>query len=467
MHRYINGEDLERYAEEMEVIEPHGLNWRKIPERIEKLARAELRLLTPQEGARSFDEATLGLSEEDAAREAARCLNCGICSECMQCVKVCERGAIDHTMKTDELEVKVGTIILATGYDIMDPSPLKEYGYGRFSGVHTGLEFERLCNATGPTGGKILTRDGNGQFLRAPGSVGIIYCVGSRDVNYHEYCSRVCCMYALKYGHLIKEKVGHHAKVYNFYVDMRCFGKGYEEFYRRCQDEGIVTFRGRPAEITNIAAKPEERGKLMIIGEDTLLMQRPYRIPVDMVILCSAIEPRRDASEVARILGIELGKDGFFLEENPKLAPMNSTMNGIFLAGACQAPKDIPDTVSHASAAAAHALDLSICAKIEIPHTIAWIDKEVCQSCLTCLRQCEYGAIEYDKWKKIPAVNQAICQGCGSCLRNCPNGAIHLWQFSSEGVFEECGEVMEAAYGVGHRRHDDELLDSGILEIRN
>jgi heterodisulfide reductase subunit A len=450
MHRYIGGEDMDRYAEEMARIEPNGQNWQEIPEKIEKQPRAEIRHLTVKETAGPFDEVAPGLSDEDAAREAARCLNCGVCSECMQCVKACERNAIDHSMKAEEMEVRVGSIILATGYDIMDPTPLKEYGYGRFSGVHTGLEFERFCNATGPTGGKILMRDGNGRFTKSPESVGIVHCVGSRDVNYHEYCSRVCCMYSLKYGHLIKEKVGHHARVYNFYVDMRCFGKGYEEFYRRCQDEGVISFRGKPAEITNVAKTPAEEGKLMIIGEDTLL-RRAYRVPVDMVILCTAMEPRADAAEVAKRLGIQIGNDGFFAEESSKLAPMSSTMKGIFLAGACQAPRDIPDTVSHASGAAVQALALSLTGKIEIPHTIAWIDPQVCESCLTCLRQCEYGAIEYEKWGKVPVVQQAICQGCGSCFRNCPNDAVHLWQFSSEEVIEEDGVAPHEVCAVGYR----------------
>jgi heterodisulfide reductase subunit A2 len=224
-------------------------------------------------------------------------------------------------------------------------------------------------------------------------------------------------------------------------VDMRCFGKGYEEFYHRCQEEGVILFRGKPAEITNTATRPEEEGKLIIIGEDTLL-RRPYRVPVDMVVLCAAMEARRDASEVARIFGIGRGEDGFFAEEHAKLSPMSSTMAGIFLAGACQGPKDIPDSVSHASGAAAQALQLAIRGKVELPHTIAWIDPRMCQGCLTCLRQCEIGAIEYNKVEKLPVVNQAICSGCGACVGNCPNGAVHLWQFVGNEVLEDIGEAL-------------------------
>jgi len=217
---------------------------------------------------------------------------------------------------------------------------LTQYGYGRFQEVYTGLEFERLNNAVGPTGGQILMKNG-----QRPSSIGIVHCVGSRDVNFHEYCSRVCCMYALKYGHLIKEKVGHDTKVVNFYIDMRCFGKGYEEFYRRLQEEGVTFIRGRPGEITDEALSPAEEGKLVIISEDTLLGKR-LRVPVDMVVLCTAMEARQNAPDVARIFGISQGGDGFFLEEHPKLGPMSTATDGIFLAGSCQGPKDIPDAVS-------------------------------------------------------------------------------------------------------------------------
>jgi heterodisulfide reductase subunit A len=189
------------------------------------------------------------------------------------------------------MEVNVGSIILATGYDTLDPTAMKPYGYGRYANVFTALEFERLSNATGPTGGKILMRDDTGAFTRPPGSVALLHCIGSRDVNNHEYCSRVCCMYALKYTHLIKEKVGHDTAVYDFYIDMRCFGEGYEEFYRRCQEEGTTFIRGKVAEITDQAQHPGEEGKLVAIGEDTLL-GRCVRVPVDMVILCTAIEAR-------------------------------------------------------------------------------------------------------------------------------------------------------------------------------
>lgn len=436
--RYLSGEDLAPIERGEEKPEPPGRDWREIPEDIKREQRAELNFRDVQESAHSFDEVSLGLKSDEAIKEALRCLNCGACSECMECVRVCERQAVDHSMEDEEMEVEVGTIILATGFDIMDPTPLKQFGYGKFPEVYTGLEFERLNNAVGPTGGQILMKDG-----RSPESVAIVHCVGSRDVNFHEYCSRVCCMYALKYGHLIKEKAGHHTKVYNFYIDMRCFGKGYEEFYRRLQEEGVTFIRGRPGEITDQAISPEEQGKLIVVSEDTLLGKR-LRIPVDMVILCTAMEPRKEAPEVARIFGVNQGGDGFFLEEHPKLGPMTTATDGIYLAGSCQGPKDIPDTVSHASGAAAQALALATAGKVEISPTTSWIDPDVCAGCQTCIQLCAYSAIEFDERRGVSVINEAVCKGCGSCAGFCPSGAARVKHFTAKQIFAEIEGLLDA-----------------------
>ena len=368
--------------------------------------------------------------------------NCGICQD------VCEAGAIDYDQEEEIIEVKVGSIILATGYDVMDPTPMKQFGYGTFPNVYTSLEFERLSNATGPTGGKILIRDENGEFTREPESVALLHCIGSRDVNYHEYCSRVCCMYALKYTHLIKEKVGHDTKVYDFYIDMRCFGKGYEEFYERCQKEGTNFIRGKVAEITDQATTPEEEGKLIAIAEDTLLASR-LRVPVDMVVLCVAMEARKDAIDVGRIFGVNLGADGFFLEEHPKLGPLNTATDGVFLAGACQSPKDIPDAVAQASGAAAKALSLATRGVVQVPSTISWIDPDVCAGCQTCINLCPYTAIEFDERRRVSVVNEAICKGCGSCSGFCPSGAAQVRHFKEEQIFAELDGIMDALHAVG------------------
>jgi len=448
MHHYINGEDLDLYAEEISEGQPSKTDWQEIPGDMAPEIRVTSEQLYPAQRDGNFDEVDRGFSEEAAKKEALRCLNCGSCCECMACVQACEAKAIDHTQQPEEIQVTVGSIILATGYDTLDPTPIRPYGYGSFANVYTALEFERLSNATGPTSGKILIRDENGQFSKPPESVALLHCIGSRDVNYHEYCSRVCCMYALKYTHLIKEKVGHHTKVYDFYIDMRCFGEGYEEFYRRCQEEGTIFIRGKVAEVTDRAVVPEEEGKLIAIGEDTLL-GRKIRVPVDMVVLCTAIQARADSQDVGRVFGVNQGSDGFFLEEHPKLGPLNTATDGVFLCGCCQKPMDIPDTVSQASGAAVKALALATLGKVEVPPTISWIDPDLCIGCQVCIGLCPYSAIEFDERRRISVVNPAVCKGCGSCSGFCPSGAACSRHFKSRQIFAEIDGIIETISELG------------------
>ena len=441
IRRFLDGEDLSLVSREAAVPEV-GKDWNPVPPDLPAEERSRPVHLGPEERVTGFAEVEQALDEEAAQAEAGRCLNCGVCSECMECVRVCEAKAIDHTMQDEEIDLQVGSIILATGYDLMDPTPIKPFGYGRYPNVYTSLEFERLSNATGPTGGQILMRDGKGSFTEPPKSVGIVHCVGSRDDRYHSYCSRVCCMYALKYGHLIHDKVGHDATVYDFYIDMRCFGKGYEEFYRRCQDEGIQFIRGKPAEILS------EDDKLVLVGEDTL-MGRRYRVPVDMVILCAAIQARADATDVGRVFGINQGQDGFYLEEHPKLAPLSTASDGIYLAGTCQAPRDVPDTVAQASGAASKSLALASRGEVEIEPTTSWIDPDICAGCQICIGLCPYGAIEFDDQRRVSVVNEALCKGCGSCAGFCPSGAARCAGFKSRYIFAEMDGIFDAIHEVG------------------
>jgi heterodisulfide reductase subunit A len=442
MAAFIDGLDPIGVSAAVETPAP-GHDWAPLPEAAAPVPRARAAHTSAEVRRRSFEEEVQGLDEAAALGEAGKCLNCGVCSECMACVAVCEANAIDHSMPPEEIEVKVGSIILASGYDVLDPTPIKPMGYGRFANIFTALEFERLSNATGPTGGDILMRSSDGRFAAPPRSVALVHCVGSRDVNYHEYCSRVCCMYALKYTHLIKEKVGHDTKVYDFYIDMRCFGEGYEEFYRRCQEEGTIFIRGKVAEITDQAENEQEEGCLVVIGEDTLLAE-PIRIPVDMVVLCTAIEARHDAAALGRIFGVSQGADGFFLEEHPKLGPLNTAMDGIFLAGCCQKPMDIPDTVSQASGAAAKSLSLAARGRVAVPPTIAAIDADICIGCRMCLELCPYGAISFNARKGVSEVNPAVCKGCGSCSAFCPSGAAGSRHFTKTQVFAEIDGIFEA-----------------------
>ncbi|MDD9301687.1 MAG: FAD-dependent oxidoreductase [Desulfobacter sp.] len=435
------GEDFESRDSLFETLAPQVPEYGPIPKNIQVLERAKTDHESVRTRVADFCEVEAGFGQDQALAEAGRCLNCGICCECMACADACEANAIDHSMIPEHRSLTVGSIIMATGYDTLDPSVMPQYGYGKYPNVFTSLEFERLSNATGPTGGQILMRDKEGGFLTPPQSVAIVHCIGSRDVNHHEYCSRVCCMYALKYTHLIKEKVGHDTQVFDFYIDMRCFGEGYEEFYRRCQEEGTIFIRGKVASVSDRAQAPEEEGKLVAVAEDTLI-SKVIRVPVDMVILCTAMEARSDAEAFGRIMGVNQGANGFFLEEHPKLAPVNTATDGLFLSGCCQKPMDIPDTVSQASGAAAKALALAAKGEVQISPTTSYIDPDICAGCQTCINLCPYSAIDFDYRLNVAVVNTTLCKGCGSCSGFCPSGAATSRHFMKKQMFAEISGVL-------------------------
>ena len=349
------------------------------------------------------------------------------------CVEVCaERNAIDFHQKEEIRTIQVGSIVLATGFEVFDAARVPYYGYGLYPNVYTALEVERLVNASGPTGGEILLRDG-----RKPSTVGIVHCVGSRDEHTNRYCSRVCCMYSLKLAHLIKEKTG--AEVYSFYIDIRAPGKAFEEFYNRVAEEGVVFIRGKVADVYPANGD----GRLILQAEDTLLgMVR--KIPVDMVVLSTGLEPRPDAGDVRRLFNIGCSREGFFLERHPKLAPVNTFADGIFVAGCCQGPKDIPDTVAQSGAAAAQALALIDAGVVELEPNTAHVIEEVCSGCKTCIPLCPYQAISFVEAKRAH-INEVLCKGCGTCVAACPSGSIRQNLFEDEEIFEEIeGLLMEA-----------------------
>ncbi len=349
--------------------------------------------------------------------------------KCKTCQEFCAANAIDFEQEDEVIEVEVGNIIIATGFSLFDPTAIYQYGYGRLDNVVTSLEFERMVNSAGPTGGHIVLKDGS-----EPESIAIIHCVGSRDEQYHEYCSRVCCMYSMKFAHLIKEHTS--ADVYEFYIDIRSFGKGYEEFYNRVLEEGTVFIRGKPAEVTNIAETPEEEGKLIVQFEDTLVGKQ-RRLPVDMVVLSCGIEPQKDVEAIARLFNISRSADGFFLEKHPKLDPVATMTDGIFVAGCCQGPKDIPDTVAQASAAAAEALAMISRGKVEIEAATAAINERLCTGCQLCKVVCPYSAISFDEEKRVCRVNDALCKGCGACVGGCPSDAINLSHYTNEQILAQ------------------------------
>jgi heterodisulfide reductase subunit A len=350
------------------------------------------------------------------------------------CVAACEKDAIDFAQKPERLTVRVGAIIVATGAKPFDARRKPQYGYGVLPDVHTALEAERLLSPSGPTGGLPLLHDG-----ALPQRVGIIHCVGSRDENTNVYCSRVCCMYSLKLAHLVKERTG--AEVYNFYIDIRTPGKGYEEFYKKLLEEGAKLIRGRVAEVTTAALSRGERGKMIIRVEDTLAGV-VRRIPVDMVILATGLEAREDAQAVRRTLNLSCGTEGFFTELHPKLAPVSTATDGIFLAGTCQGPKDIPDSVAQAGAAAAEALSLVDRGTVEIQPYVATVDEALCSGCRLCLGLCPYDAIEFAKEEKVARITEVKCKGCGVCVAACPSAAIDQKHFRSAFLTAEAAGVL-------------------------
>ncbi|MBL8055839.1 MAG: CoB--CoM heterodisulfide reductase iron-sulfur subunit A family protein [Anaerolineales bacterium] len=354
---------------------------------------------------------------------------------CRACEKLCPTNAIDFSQKDELLTVEVGNIILATGYDLFDARRIPQYGYGRLANVFTSLEFERLTNAAGPTNGAIVLRDGQ----TTPKTVGIIHCVGSRDRNYNNYCSAICCMQSVKFAHLVKERTG--AQVYNFYIDMRTTAKAYDEFYQRVLEEGTLFVRGRVAEVTDAARQPGEEGQLIIQVEDTLA-GRQRRIPVDMVILSAALEPRRDAKATAQRFGLSCSADGWMIEKHPKLDPVATMTEGIFAAGCVTGPKDIPNTVAQGAAAAARVLGMIQRREIELEPIKASVNQEQCSGCRICNNLCPFNAILFHEDRMVSEINPALCQGCGTCVAACPAGAISGTGFSNEQILSQIDGLL-------------------------
>ncbi len=337
-----------------------------------------------------------------------------------------------------EIELKIGVVVVATGYDMYDVSALTHLGYGKFDDVLTGLEFERMSRADGPTDGKIVKKNGE-----EPTSVAILHCIGSRDENHCVHCSRVCCMYALKHAAQIREKTS--AQTYNFYIDMRCFGKGYERFYRKVSGEGGRFIRGMVGQVTDLTNPEleEPEGSLIVIAEDTNLGSL-LRVPVDMVILAGAMTPARDVTKIQQLLRISRSPDGFFQERHPKLAPTETATDGIFLCGTCQGPKDIPDTVTQASGAASSALRLLVRGEVELEPTVAVVRPEMCTGCKMCLEVCAYSAVEFDERRQAATINATMCKGCGTCAATCRANAIEAQHFTDRQIIHElCGLLAE------------------------
>ncbi len=362
------------------------------------------------------------------------CLNKENVVVCDKCVKACERQAINFEMKPEEIELEVGTIIVAIGADVFDPSTIPQYGYGRYSNVITSLEFERLINAGGPSGGKLIRPSD----MEIPKTVAFIQCVGSRSERTGKpYCSNVCCMNTIKDALLIKEHWPE-TQIYVFYVDIRAFGKGFEDLYRRARKEGIIFIRGLPAKII----EDKKTHDLWLIGENTL-QKELYKIRVELAVLSIGLEPRKETELIQKLLTLSRSPDGFFMEAHPKLRPVDAATGGIFFAGCAEAPKDIKDSVTQASAAAARAGILMAKGKVTVEAlTPMWVP-EKCKVCGLCVKVCPYNAIKLDEESKKIEIVEAACAGCGTCGAECPFGALVMRHFTDEQIFAQINAATE------------------------
>ena len=358
------------------------------------------------------------------------CIDCGLCET------VCGPDAIDRDMEPEEIELHVGTIIAATGYDPYDPTEKYEYGYGRYTNVITAMEIERMINASGPTGGHVQKpSDG-----KEPKRVAFIHCVGSRDEQIGKsYCSRVCCMYSMKNAQLC---IDHEpdTEVTCYYMDIRSFGKGFEEFYKTSQEKyGIEFIRGRPAEILE-----NDDLTLTVRAEDTLL-GKVTEYTYDLVVLSVGLEPPKGSNELRQTLGLSRTTDGFYMEAHPKLRPVDTLTDGVYIAGVAQGPKDIPDAVAQGSAAASRASIPMAKGEVEIEPITADTDTTVCGACEVCVELCPFGAvsIEGEGADKHAAINVALCKGCGTCVGACPSGAMNQNHFKTEQIMAQIAAALE------------------------
>jgi heterodisulfide reductase subunit A len=350
--------------------------------------------------------------------------------ECEACAEFCEIGAVDYKQEDELEELDVGAIVVATGYDLYNMEDLKEYGGGKYKNVIDSLQFERLLSASGPTGGQIR-RPSDGKI---PKEIVFIQCAGSRDPELGvPYCSKICCMYTPKHAFLYKHVVPD-GQAYIFYIDIRSSGKNYEEFVQRAvEEEDLIYLRGKVSKVF------EEGDKVVVWGVDTLTNKK-IEIEADMVVLATAAVPSEGTKEIAKKLRISSDEHGWLTEAHPKLRPLETMTAGIFLAGTAQGPKDIPETVSQASGAAAKVL--AMFSKDELSHdpVIAYVDQEVCVGCGNCVSICAYGAAQLDEQKGVSSINEGLCEGCGACAAGCPSGALQHKNYTKKQIMDMVSE---------------------------
>jgi heterodisulfide reductase subunit A len=354
---------------------------------------------------------------------------------CGKCAEVCEKKCIDYDMQDQIIDVEVGAIITATGLDIYDPTQLDEYGYTRFENVVTSLEFERLICAGGPTGGHFI-RPADHQ---TPKTIGFIQCVGSRSERIGNlYCSNICCMNSIKDTVLLKDHYPD-IDIRVFYIDIRAFGKGFEDLYNRSKEAGVKYIRGIPGDIVE---DPETKNLILTVENTTTGKLEKHNL--EMLVLSIGFIPRLDGDPIQKLLTLSRTEDGFYMESHPKLKPIDAPTRGVFFAGVAESPKDVKDSVTQASAAAARAGIILASDKLEIEAITSMVDKEICTACEICYRACPYKCIAVDREKKIPAeIIEAACAGCGTCGAECPFGAITMRHFTDRQILSQIDAILE------------------------
>jgi heterodisulfide reductase subunit A len=362
------------------------------------------------------------------------CLNKPNLLVCERCMEVCEPQAINFEMPLEMTKkLHIDTIIIATGAKPYDPTSIVEYGYGQYDNVITSLDFERIYAPTSPTDGDILRPSDH----TIPKKIAYIQCVGSRKPNpalgQHPYCSRICCMVSIKQALVIKSKIPD-AQVTVYYMDIRAYGKGYEELYERARRAGVRFIRGLPGEI-----RENEDHSLTVIGEDVLLGGM-YAEKYDMTVLSIGLEAREDSQEVSSLFGVARDTDGFFIERHPKLEPIDTPTTGVFLAGTAAGPKDIRESSTQAKAAASRASQLMRRGMFKKEALTAEVDEERCTGCEECVKVCPYGAISLDG---VAHVTEALCEGCGICAAACPEGAIDMRHYTNEQIIAQIDAALE------------------------
>ena len=354
---------------------------------------------------------------------------------CGKCLEKCGKHCIDFTMNDEELAFDVGTIIVATGTEVYDPAALDEYGYTRHENVVTSMEFERLINAGGPTNGEVIRLTDR----KTPKSVAFIQCVGSRSTRRgHPYCSNICCMNTVKSAIMLKEHYPD-LEVKVFYIDIRAFGKGFEDLFRRSKSLGVRYIRGLPG---SVQEDPATRNLILTVENTATNALDTHR--AEMVVLSIGLRPPEDMKVIQEMLSLQMTSDGYYLEAHPKLQPVDSASRGIFFAGCAEGPKDIKDSVTQASAAAARAMRLMNPGTLAVEAITAEVDQSLCNCCGLCAKACPYSAIVVDAKAKIPAkVTEAACAGCGNCAAECPIGAIQMNHFTDAQIEAQVDAILQ------------------------